>query len=198
MSDTPHPRVLGLLGSPRVKSNSGVLLARVLAGAEEAGAEVEQVSLRELQLQSCQHCRGCDRTGECVLADETRQLYTRLRLAQHVVLASPVHFSGVSGEMKMVIDRAQAMWVEKYRLRRRPSEAPEPRRGLFIATCGGPDARVFEWAGHSVKAFFNTAGFSYWGELFETRMDEPPPVGERRELLARAEKLGAELVGASG
>jgi multimeric flavodoxin WrbA len=173
-----------------VRSNTGILLARVLAGAEAAGAETEQVNLRELTFRSCRHCGGCERTGKCVTRDDLLSRYETMRRAQHLVLASPVQFAGVSGETKAMIDRAQALWMTKYRLHQPVTEVTGPRRGLFVATCGGADTRLFGWAAHPVKALFMTAEFEYWGELFEANTDAPPPVAERGELLARAERLG--------
>jgi multimeric flavodoxin WrbA len=191
MADETGPSVLGILGSPRVRSNTGMLLARLLAGAEAAGARVETVQLRLLDCRSCRHCGGCDRTGLCVVQDDMGEVIGKIRAARHLVLASPIHFSGVSGEMKTMIDRGQALWVERYRLKR---IAPAGRRGVYLATCGGSDRRVFDWAKHTVLAFLNSAGFEYWGELFEANTDRPPPIGERAEVLARAERLGRELI----
>lgn len=188
-----RPLVLGILGSPRARSKTGILLERVLAGASSAGAETEVVVLRELEFRSCLHCGGCDRTGRCVVQDDMQQVYPRLRAAQHVVLASPIQFSGVSGETKMMVDRGQCLWVARYRLKQAVSEAVGERRGLFVATCGGKDERVFDWAKPTVKAFLNSAGFRYWGELFEANTDEPPPMAERAEALRRAEETGRRL-----
>ncbi len=151
------------------------------------------MDLRTLSGGSCRHCQGCRDTGQCVVQDDVQQVYQRIRAANHLVLASPIHFSGVTGEMKCFIDRGQQFWVESYRLKRRPTEVPEPRRGIFLATCGGTDTRVFGWAEHSVKAFFSSAAFRYWGTLFEANTDAPPPVAERAEVLARAEALGRAL-----
>jgi len=193
-----RPLVLGILGSPRPKSTTGLLLARLLAGAQAEGARVEQVDLRDLDFCSCRHCRGCEASGQCVVRDDVQQLYASIRGATHLVLASPIHFSGVSGEMKSMIDRGQQLWVETYRLKRRPTPVAEPRRGVFLATCGGSDARVFGWAEHSVKAWFNCAAFTCWASLFEANTDAPPPVSERGEVLARAEALGRRLVSGQG
>ena len=55
MVEPTQPLVLGILGSPRRKSNTGVLLERMLAGAQAVGAEVEQVALRDLDFCSCRH-----------------------------------------------------------------------------------------------------------------------------------------------
>lgn len=189
-----RPLVLGILGSPRARSNTEVVLDRVLAGARAAGARIEVIALRELTFASCRHCGGCDRTGSCVVRDDMQRVYPKLREARHLVLASPIQFAAVSANTKMMVDRGQALWVLKYRLKRPVSETDGERRGLFVATCGGPDHRVFEWAKPTVKAFFNSAGFRYWEELFETQTDTPPPMSEREDLLARAEDLGRRLV----
>jgi putative NADPH-quinone reductase len=193
-ADSGRPYVLGILGSPRKDSNTGVLLERVLAGAAEAGARTELVALRALSFRSCLHCGGCDRTGYCVVQDDLQSVFPKLRAAQHLALASPIQFSGVSGEMKALIDRAQCFWVAKYRLKQAVSEVPGERRGLFIATCGGPDLRVFEWAKPTVRAFLNSTGFRYWEELLEPSTDALPPVAERRDILAKAGELGRGIV----
>jgi multimeric flavodoxin WrbA len=193
-SDRGRPFVLGLLGSPRKKSNTAVLLEGVLNGAAAAGAEAGTISLRELKFSSCLHCRGCDKEGRCVVRDDWQIIYPKIRAAKHLVLASPVQFSGVSGQMKSMIDRGQCFWVEKYRLKRPVSEVEGERRGLFVATCGGRDERVFGWAKHTVKAFFNSAGFCYWDEIFEAETDAAPPIGERADILAKAEALGRRMV----
>ncbi len=186
--------MLGLLGSPRKKSNTAVLLERVLNGAAAAGAEAETISLRELEFSSCLHCGRCDKEGRCVVRDDWQMIYPKIRAARHLVLASPIQFSGVSGEMKSMIDRGQCFWVEKYRLKRPVSEVGGERRGLFVATCGGRDRRVFDWAKHTVKAFFSSAGFCYWEEFFGAEMDAAPPIGERADILAKAEALGRRMV----
>jgi multimeric flavodoxin WrbA len=188
------PLVLGILGSPRARSNTGVLLARVLAGAQGAGARSQLVNLRELSYTSCRHCGGCERTGRCVVRDDATIIYETVLAAQHLVLASPIHFAGVSAEMKTMIDRGQCCWVATYRLKRPVSTVRGERRGVFVATCGGSDTRVFEYAKPTVRAFLNSTGFRYWGELFEADTDHTPPVSGRANLLARAEELGRSLL----
>ena len=194
LAQPKKPYVLGLLGSPRKNSNTGMLLEKLLAGAAEAGARTEIVVLRDLMYESCRHCGGCDRTGCCVVQDDMQLIFPKLRAANHLVLASPIQFSGVSGETKMMIDRAQCFWVGKYRLKQSVSEVEGERKGVFVATCGGADLRVFEWAKPTVKAFFNSTGFKYWEELLEANMDEPPPMAERVEALAKARELGRRMV----
>ncbi len=193
----PRPFVLGLAGSPRAHSNTRLLLERVLAGAAAGGADIELISLRDLQTRSCLHCGGCDQTGACVVRDDMLEVHAKLRHAQHVVLASPIQFAGVSAETKAMIDRTQAFWVATYLLKKPVSDAIGERRGIFVAACGGDDLRAFEWAKPTVKAFFNSCQFRYWRELFEPATNMPPPVSQRADLLARAEQLGRDLLAAT-
>jgi multimeric flavodoxin WrbA len=151
-----------------------------------------------MEFVSCRHCGGCDKTGACVVRDDMQMVYEKLKGAQHLVLASPIQFSAVSGNTKAMVDRGQALWVATYRLKQAVTELAGERRGVFVATCGGNDTRVFEWSKPTVKAFFNSAGFRYWGELFEANTDASPPVAEREEVLAKAEALGRRTVTGEG
>jgi hypothetical protein len=47
---------------------------------------------------------------------------------------------------------------------------------------------------HTVKAFFSSADFCYWEELFEAETDAAPPIGGRADILAKAEALGRRMV----
>ena len=189
-----RPRVLGLLGSPRAKSNTGLLLDRILAGAEAEGAAIERVDLRTLSGGSCRHCHGCRDSGQCVVQDDVQQVYQRIRAAQHLVLASPIHFAGVTGEMKCFIDRRPATVGGKLPPRAAAHRSGRAAAGIFVATCGGSDTRVFGWAEHTVKSFFNSAAFSYWGTLFEANTDTPPPLAERGGGAGPGEALGRALM----
>ena len=52
-------KVLGILGSPRVGGNSDIRLEQALAGARDAGAEVEKITrLRR------QHCVSTRKSGK--------------------------------------------------------------------------------------------------------------------------------------
>ena len=190
-------KVLGIYGSPRQGGNSDLLLDRTLEGAQSAGAEVARLFVRDLKIAGCLECGGCDQTGACVVRDDMLEVHAKLRRAQHLVLASPIQFAGVSAETKAMIDRTQAFWVATYLLKKPVSNAIGERRGIFVAACGGDDLRAFEWAKPTVKAFFNSCQFRYWRELFEPATDMSPPVSQRADLLARAEQLGRDLLTAT-
>jgi multimeric flavodoxin WrbA len=105
--------VLGIYGSPRKGGNSDLLLDRVLEGAAAAGAEVERIVVRDLSIKGCQECGGCDKTGECVIDDGMTAVYPLLWETPVIILSSPVFFYGLPSQVKMLVDRSQALWSRR-------------------------------------------------------------------------------------
>ena len=101
-------KVLIISGSPRVKGNSDVLCEQFAKGAKEAGHEVEKINLREKQIHFCQACYACKKTGLCVQQDSMTDILVRMIQADVIVLATPVYFYSLAGQMKTLIDRSYA------------------------------------------------------------------------------------------
>jgi len=99
-------RILGINGSPRgEKSMTLKLVKSVLEGANEAGAEVELVDLCNLNIEYCNACAVCYRTGKCTKEDDFEELYEKILESNGLVLGSPVYFNSVTAQLKTVIDR---------------------------------------------------------------------------------------------
>ena len=88
-----------------MRSRTRRLANRVLAGAEEVGAEVDLIDLADLQIAPCTACESCSLDGKCIFADDFPAAYDRMLDADGLVLASPVYIDNVSGQMKVFIDR---------------------------------------------------------------------------------------------
>ncbi len=110
-------RVLGIAGSPRRGGNTDLLLEEVLKGAAGKGAEVKTITLARLKIAPCQHCDACLETGRCRIQDDMQGVYDELEWADRIVLAAPIHFMGLSAQMKAMIDRCQCLWARKYVLK---------------------------------------------------------------------------------
>ena len=187
-------RVLAISGSPRRGGNTETLLAQAMRGAQAAGAQVELVRLAELTLQPCQECEACAQEGHCPLADDMQPLYPRLRTWEGIMLASPVYFAGLTAQTKLMIDRCQACWVQKYRLRRQDAPPPPARKGIFISTCGDRRLSMFEGALATVKAFFTTLDIALVANLLYPGMDHPGAAAQQPAALAQAWQAGQQLV----
>ncbi len=108
-------KVVGILGSPRCKSNTEILLDKLLDVLKSKGCEVEKIRLRDLDIKPCTSCRSCLRLGRCVVEDDmTRIVAPKILEAHAIVVATPVHFDNVSALTKIFMDRT---WWLRGRLR---------------------------------------------------------------------------------
>ena len=188
-------RVLGIAGSPRRGGNTDILLAEVMKGAASRGAEVKTIVLSRLKIAPCQHCDGCLETGRCKVKDDMQMVYDELVMADRIVLASPVHFMGVTAQTKAMIDRCQALWVRKYKLELPPlGDRQVERKGLFISVGGTKQANLFEPALATVKSLFKVLDIAYAGELLFPGVDEKGAIAKNPEALRQAFLAGQKLV----
>ncbi|MHB0859141.1 MAG: flavodoxin family protein [Anaerolineae bacterium] len=108
-------KVLAFHGSPRVGGNTESMVAEVLRGAREAGAEVEMIALNKLDISPCQACEACKKTGRCRIQDDMQPLYDKILEADALVLGTPIYFWGPSAQLKRFIDRWYALDLDAIR-----------------------------------------------------------------------------------
>jgi multimeric flavodoxin WrbA len=186
-------KVLGIMGSPRRQSNTEMLLDRALEGAKEAGAEVEKVLVSKLKISPCLEIYACFKDGDCAIKDDMQALYDKLLEADHVILASPIFFYGITSQAKAVIDRCQALWARRHVLGM-GKEDKRVRRGVFISVGATRGEKLFDGAVLTVKYFFNAIGVKYSGDLLIRGIDNKAQIKERATALDDAFRLGQELV----
>jgi multimeric flavodoxin WrbA len=187
-------RVLGINGSPRRGGNTDLLLAEIMKGAQSKGAETKTLVINDMKISPCQHCDACFEAGVCRIKDDMQTVYSGLEKADRIVLASPIHFLGLSAQMKAVIDRGQALWARKYVLNKPPLGDRRPRKGLFVAVGGMKLKNLFEPSLATVKAFFKVTDVDYAGELLFGGTDEKGAIKNHPTALKDAFKAGVELV----
>ena len=190
-------KVLGIAGSPRRGGNTDLLLAEVMKGAVSQGAEVKTVILNNLKITPCQHCDACLATGRCRIDDDMQMIYRELEEANRVVLASPIQFMGPTAQMKLMIDRCQALWARKYVLNIPPLGTKQERKGLFISVGALKTANLFEPALTIVKSLFKVLDITYAGELVFPGIDEKGAITKHPEALRQAFVTGQKLVAKS-
>ena len=105
-------RVLLLSGSPRQNGNTEILCQQFAKGAEDAGHQVELVRVHDLQIGACRACYACRTTKTCVQNDDMTALLEKLIAADVIVLATPVYFYTMDGQMKTMIDRTLPRYTE--------------------------------------------------------------------------------------
>jgi len=103
--------ILGISGSPRRGGNSDILLHAIMQGAADAGAETEELFLRDYQFQGCIGCERCRKDEECTgLLDGMQLIYPKIRKAGGLVLISPIYSYSVTALTKALIDRMYAFY----------------------------------------------------------------------------------------
>ena len=106
-------KVLILSGSPRAGGNSDLLCDAFLRGATEAGHAVEKIRVAEKKIAPCSGCYYCTKSGgACAHRDDMAEILQKMIDADVIVLASPVYFYSVCAQLKAVIDRTVARWLE--------------------------------------------------------------------------------------
>ncbi len=105
-------KVLILSGSPRKNGNSDILCNEFARGAIEAGHEVEKIRVAEKNIGYCRGCYACRDTGVCAIKDDMTEVLQKMIDADVIVLASPVYFYSIDAQLKALIDRTVARWLE--------------------------------------------------------------------------------------
>jgi len=186
-------KVLGIMGSPRRRSNTDILLDKALEGAREAGAEVEKVLVSKLKISPCLEIYACLKDGDCAIKDDMQSLYKKLLEADHVIFASPMFFYGITSQAKAIIDRCQALWVRRHVLDM-GKEDNRVRRGVFVSVGATQGKKLFDGAVLTVRYFFDAIGVKYSGDLLVRGIDKKGQIEEHPAALEDAFRLGQELV----
>jgi multimeric flavodoxin WrbA len=187
-------KVLGIAGSPRREGNTDLLLGEVMRGAASCGAEIRTLFLRDLKIAPCDHCDVCLETGRCKIMDDMQMVYDETRRADRVVLASPLHFLALTAQTKLMVDRFQALWAQKYRLGRPALEKRRTRKGLFVSVGARKTSNIFAPAITTVKALFAVLDIKYSAELPFEGVDEKGAILRNPAAMDRAFIAGQQLV----
>ncbi|MBQ7496547.1 MAG: flavodoxin family protein [Selenomonas sp.] len=105
-------KVLILSGSPRKNGNSDFLCEKFMEGAQTAGHEVEKIFVSSKKIGFCRACYACRGTGKCFQQDDMKEILASILAADVLVMASPVYFYAINGQMKTLIDRTLPRWTE--------------------------------------------------------------------------------------
>ena len=110
-------RVIVISTSLRHGSNSDMLADQFVEGAQSAGNDVEKISLMGKDVQFCRGCLACQKLGRCVIKDDVNDIIAKVLEADVVCWATPIYYYEMSGQMKTLIDRLNALYPLDYKFR---------------------------------------------------------------------------------
>ena len=184
-------KILIAVGSPRKRGNSSTLAAQVASGARAGGAQVETFYLHGMNIKPCTACDGCRKKAhvDCVIKDDMRILYPKLRSADAIVIASPIYWFTFSAQTKLFIDR----W---YGLGGDEGYALAGKKFALLLSYADADP-FLSGAVNAIRAFQDALRF-IGAELVGMLYGSASKVGEMKRnktLMAEAYALGREIAG---
>ena len=183
--------ILAIYGSPRRKGNTSLLLQEAVKGAREAGARVDEVVLRDLNMSPCLEIYGCKKTGRCVIKDDFQEVFDQILSCQGIMLASPIFFYTVSAHTKIFMDRCQSLWVKKYWIDKVPfGQWESKRKGFFISVGATKGKKLFDGTLLTVKYFFDVLDMELFRSLLYRGLDFEGDVLKHPEYLEEAYLAG--------
>ena len=104
-------KIVVLNGSPRPSGNTSELVKAFAEGAISAGNEVISFHLDSMNIHGCKGCFGGHSSRECPCAqkDDMIKIYPAVKEAGVIVLASPLYYWNISGQLRTTIDRLFAL-----------------------------------------------------------------------------------------
>ena len=102
-------RILGFMGSPRLKGLCAQFTESALKGAASKGAATKQFTIAKYHIQYCRGCYKCVhnnhelRIGICPLKDDMASILKEYHEADGYIMSSPVYDFTVPAVMKAFI-----------------------------------------------------------------------------------------------
>lgn len=123
-------------GSPRKKGDTIALLNEFTNHLE---GEYKIVNAYDSDIQPCMDCRYCMEESGCCLNDEMQEVYEYIQECDNILIASPLYFSELTGQLLAITSRLQTYFCARFFR----NESPIKRRkngGVIIV--GGGDGSI--------------------------------------------------------
>lgn len=152
-------KILIIQGGGRPKGNTAQLVSHFAKGAEEAGHEVEIISLVKNEVKGCLGCNACRYGKPCVQKDSFNELVPKIKGADLLVFASPLYFWTFSSRLKAFIERCYCI----------AEEDPNPPLGRYekypVKDCAllMTAADDFFWTFEQAESYYKFAVVNYIG-----------------------------------
>jgi multimeric flavodoxin WrbA len=97
--------VLIINGSTRINGNTDILINKIIEGSVGTGVDITLINLRDKKISDCIGCYQCLKESKCSSHDDMTGIRDEIHKAELMIFASPLYWCGVTGLMKIFIDR---------------------------------------------------------------------------------------------
>ena len=99
-------KVILVNGSPHQYGCTYTALTEIADTLKKEMIETEIFWIQTKPISGCLGCKGCVKTGKCVLNDTVNDFLEKASSADGFIFGSPVHYAGASGMLTSFMDRA--------------------------------------------------------------------------------------------
>jgi multimeric flavodoxin WrbA len=195
-------RVVAVSGSPKMeKGTTERILRPFLEGMKEAGAKVDLLYAKRLDIKPCKGELYCWNTnpGKCLIKDDMQSVYPLLKRADILVLATPVYIP-LPGEMQNFVNRLcplidPLLTKRNGRTRARFRSDVRIRKIVLVSTSGWYEKGNFGTVLRIAKEIANDASVEFAGALVRPHAFLLARGGSKADkVLQAARESGRELV----
>jgi multimeric flavodoxin WrbA len=184
--DSP-PKVVAVIGSPRRRGNTATLVEAALEELERGGCECTRIVLADKRVEFCSGHVYCGQRA-CPHDDDMAGILEQVYAADGVLLATPIYYENVSGQMKTFMDRNATRYYRE--------------RWLTAKVVGLIAVAAESGADDTLAAMRRYVAFSNPEELPVVALggcaDKPGEAAHDAELMAKARELGRSMVALLG
>ena len=177
-------KVLIITTSLRANSNSTQLANMFMEGAKQNGNQVEMISLQNKHIEFCRGCLACQTLRKCVINDDMNAIIPKMHDADVIAFATPIYYYEMSGQMKTLLDRANALYGTDYHF-----------RDIYMLTAAAEDShevpqRAIEGLGGWIECFENA---HLAGTVFAGGVSDAGDI-DGHNALSQAYNMGKSIV----
>ena len=98
-------KVLLINGSPRMDSNSSLLIKEMVSVFNALAVKCEEIEIGTKDIRGCISCNQCAKKDGCVFDDIVNETAKKFKEADGLIVVSPVYFASPNGTVISFLDR---------------------------------------------------------------------------------------------
>lgn len=180
-------KTLIINGSPRKDGNTMTLVNEMIKYLK---GEVRIVNTYYENITSCIDCRHCWSNKECCINDGMQEVYRLLNEVDNIIIASPLYFSELTGELLSFASRLQLLFVSRC-IRKDSDFKQKKKNGVLVISAGG-DTLDYQRSANTANIIFHHMNTTQVGSVCTVNTNDIP-AQEDIKAMVKAQELALKL-----